>query len=133
MVVALVSSVPLRVITLPFGDVSPIAEAFRRYADGIWWPEYPRFLEEVRARTRDGDSIALLVPTRHWDGGYSYAYYRASYFLTGREVLPLVTPEDVIVPQNFRRARYVAIWRMQPPRVGRVVWSGSGGVLVRQR
>ena len=130
---ALVSSVPFRVISLPFADRSAIADMFGRYADGAWWPEYPRFLEEVRARTHDGDSIAILVPTRHWDGGYSYAYYRASYFLPGREVLPLVTPQDAIVPQNFRRAGYVAIWRMQPPQGGRVVWSGSGGVLMRPR
>ena len=133
MVVALVISVPLNIVSLPFLDRERISASVARYADGACWPDYPRFLDGVRAATRDGDSIALLVPMRHWDGGYSYAFYRASYFLPGREVLPLVTPRDEVVLENLRRARYVALWRMPPPRGGTIVWSGSGGVLVRVR
>jgi len=133
MVVALATSVSLRILSLPFLDRRAIAASVARYADGACWPDYPRFLDGVRAVTRDGDSIALLVPMRYWDGGYSYAFYRASYFLPGREVLPLVTPQDDVVLQNLRRARYVALWRMPPPRGGTIVWSGNGGVLMRQR
>ena len=96
------------------------------------WDAYPAFLEEVRAHTRPGDTIALVVPTSHWDDGYSYAYYRASYFLTGREVLPVVDRDDAAQPQNFARAKYVAAWRrgIRPPM--RVVWSGSGGALLER-
>jgi hypothetical protein len=133
MLVALVVSVPPDIISLPFRNRQGIAAAVARYADRAWWPDYPRFLSDVRQRTRDGDSIALLVPARHWDSGYSYAYYRASYFLAGREVLPLVQPDDRLVLQNVGRAHYVAVWRMPPVGRGTIVWHGHGGLLVRQK
>jgi hypothetical protein len=103
--------------------------AMTRYPDR-GWEAYPAFLDQVRARTKPGESIALVVPAMQWDGGYSYAYYRASYFLAGREVLPLVDRDDVPQPANFARAKYVAAWRrsIQPPM--RVVWSGDGGTLL---
>lgn len=95
------------------------------------WDAYPKFLEDVRARTKPGDSIALVAPSMHWDGGYSYAYYRASYFLTGREVLPLVRQDDAPLPQNFARATYVAAWRRGVKDDTRhVIWSGDGGTLL---
>lgn len=95
------------------------------------WTGYPQFLENVRAHTQPGDSIALVVPSMRWDDGYSYAYYRASYFLTGREVLPLVRRDDAAVPQNFGRATYVAAWHRNVKDATRhVVWSGDGGVLL---
>jgi hypothetical protein len=96
------------------------------------WDAYPAFLEQVRARTKPGESVALVIPAMRWDGGYSYAYYRASYFLAGREVLPLVDRDDVPQPGNFARAKYVAAWRrdVQPPM--RVVWSGDGGTLLER-
>jgi hypothetical protein len=101
-------------------------------ADGEWW-QYPRFLQGVREHTRDGDTIAVVVPPLKWDDGYSYAYYRASYFLAGRIVLPLVTEDDRQHPENFRGARYVAAWHMQPRAgVGRVVWQGEGGMLLQR-
>jgi hypothetical protein len=106
-----------------------IGSVMARYPDR-GWDAYPAFLEGVRAHTKAGDTIALVVPTSRWDGGYSYAYYRASYFLAGREVLPVVDRDDAPQPQNFARARYVAAWRrkVQPPI--HVVWSGSGGALL---
>ena len=102
------------------------------YPDRGMWQTYPAFLEGVRAHTKPGDSIALLVPAMHWDDGYSYAYYRASYFLAGREVLPLVDRADVPQRANFARAKYVAVWRrnVQPPM--RAVWSGDGGTLLER-
>lgn len=116
---------------LPFIDRKPIAEMFTRYPDREW-EQYPRFLEGVRERTRGGDSIALIVPKMKWDDGYSYAYYRASYFLAGRTVLPLITSDDRPHPENFRDARYIAVWRTSLPQGRRVlVWSGEGGVLLR--
>jgi hypothetical protein len=67
-----------------------------------------------------------------WDGGYSYAYFRASYFLAGREVLPLVAPDDRHLVGNFNRAEYLAIWHNRVPARAAVVFAGDGGVLVRR-
>jgi hypothetical protein len=78
------------------------------------WSGYPQFLESVRARTKRGDSIALVVPNAGWDRGYAYAYYRASYFLAGREVLPAIGRDDVPLQQNLARARYVATFGSRP-------------------
>lgn len=119
-------------LTLPFRERAPIARNYAEMADAAWYPDYPRFLEGVRAHTRPGDTIAILVPTPEWDPGYAYAYYRASYFLTGREVLPLMTAEDPLVVQNFRRAQWVAVWNQRVP-PGERVWSEHRGVLVRRR
>ena len=121
-----------RLLRLPFIDRTSFAQFYARFADRLW-PEYPRFLEGVRAHTRPGDKIAIVVPSLRWDEGYSYAYYRASYFLAGREVLPLADAKDRLQPANFRAARYVAVWRTElpAPRYA-VVWSGHGGVLLRR-
>lgn len=131
---AFVAIVALRVepqlLKLPFQDREPLARAFTGYADRLW-PQYPRFLEGVRAHTKAGDRVAVIVPSMRWDSGYSYAYYRASYFLSGREVLPLVMAGDVPHPENYRAAQYVAVWNAPPPH-GTVVWQGEGGVLLRR-
>src|SRR5437773_12494083 len=71
------------------------------------WLRFPRFLSEVRARTEEGDKITVIIPAMKWDEGYSYAYYRSSYFLTGRVVLPLVDAEDHSHMDNFYAAEYV--------------------------
>ena len=95
-------------------------------------PGYREFLEAVREHTHNGDSIAVLVPYRKWEYGYSYAYYRASYVLAGREVLPLVSEKDEMVPANFSAAQYVAAWKVAPP-AGDVIARAGGGVLVKHR
>ncbi len=96
------------------------------------WMRFPRFLQQVRERTREGDTIAVIIPNMKWDDGYSYAYYRASYFLTGRRVLPLLTSDDRAHMENFYAARYILVWhRPIHPRMGEVVWKGEGGVLLR--
>ena len=121
-----------RLLQMPFVDRKPYARALVVFPDRQW-PRYPRFLEGVRAHTKPGDTIAVVVPAMGWDDGYSYAYYRASYFLTGREVLPLVTPENGRLPQNFRAARYVAAFGVRLRVPAEVVWQGEGGALVRLR
>jgi hypothetical protein len=106
---------------------------FTIFPDRLWYPDYPAFLEEVRTHTRPGDTIAILVPSMRWEAGYSYAYYRASYVLAGREVLPLVQPDDSAVPQNLAGAKFVAAWHrnvQDPSR--RVVWAGRGGALLER-
>ncbi|HUP47842.1 MAG TPA: hypothetical protein VNA04_03530 [Thermoanaerobaculia bacterium] len=95
------------------------------------WPGYEAFLAGVRHRTHAGDSIALLVPSRGWEQGYSYGYFRASYVLAGREVLPVIGPGDQQFPGRVDRAAYVAVWRGRIEAPQRpVVWRGSGGELL---
>lgn len=94
------------------------------------FPDYPLFLEGVRMHTKPGDRISVVVPAMNTDS-YRYAYYRASYFLAGREVLPLYY-RMVPHPQNLARADYLALWHSLPPRA-RIVWAGHGGVLLSRR
>ena len=118
------------VFKVAFSNRAEMHRVFTAYPDR-GWDEYPRFLADVRAHTQPGDSIAIVVPAMRWDDAYSYAYYRASYFLTGREVLPLVRRDDASLPQNFGRAKYIAAWRRSVKDATRhVVWSGDGGTLL---
>ena len=120
-----------RLIRIPFGGREQLARGFAGYADRLW-PQFPRFLQGVSAHTAPGDRIAIVVPSMQWDRGYSYAYYRASYLLPGRIVLPLVDAQDHLHPENFQAATYVAAWRSSMPQGrNRVAWSGEGGVLLR--
>jgi hypothetical protein len=119
-------------LQLPFLDRKPLSAHLTARPDRLW-PRFPRFLEAVRARTASGDSIALIAPTLDWNNGYSYAYYRASYFLAGREVLPLSMSDGSLHPENYHRATYVAVWgRELPPGHHTVVWRGEGGALLRR-
>lgn len=119
-------------LRLPFYDRAALGPLFERYADREWF-QYATFLRGVREHTRPGQTIAVVVPTLDWDRGYSYAYYRASYFLTGREVLPLADEARQLHLENLRRAELVAVWHAGLPSTHRnVVWSGDGGVLVRR-
>jgi hypothetical protein len=124
--------VEARLLQLPFVDRTPYARAMAVFPDRQW-PDYPRFLAGVREHTKPGDTIAVVVPAMGWDDGYSYAYYRASYFLTGREVLPLVTPENGRLPENFRAAKYVAAFGVTLRVPADVVWQGERGALLRLR
>ena len=126
-------SIEWRLLAMPFVDRTPLARQLSMQADAGWYPDYPEFLAAVRARTADGDSIVIVAPPRRWDDGYAYAYYRASYFLPGREVLPVMDEHDVVHRENLQRARYIAAWRVNvPPSAGSVIWRGNGGVLVRR-
>ncbi len=94
---------------------------------------YPDFLREVSRRTGRGAKVAVVFPGKRWHGGYSYGYFRAAYFLAGREVLPLVNRNDQFLTANFAQADYIASWQ-NSARVGGfdVVWSGHDGVLLRR-
>jgi len=125
-----VAGIDPRLLSMPFYDRAALAEAFNPDRS---WQQYARFLRDVREQTQPGQRIAVLVPATTWDGGYSYAYYRASYFLAGREVLPLFDDADRAHPENLRRADLVAAWRARVPATHRtLVWRGDGGVLVRR-
>ena len=127
-----VLSIDVRLMQMPFVNRGPFERALATLPDRLW-PQYPRFLDGVRAHTRPGDKIAVVVPSMGWDSGYSYAYYRASYFLPGREVLPLVDRQSKRIAENFRAARYVAAFGVQLRAPGQVIWAGEGGTLVRLR
>ena len=121
-----------QLLILPFLQRAPISAAFDQRPDRLW-PQYPRFIEGVRQRTQNGDSIALVAPTLNWDNGYSYAYYRASYLLAGREVLPLSLEDGSLHPENFRRAKYIAVFGHSFPAARyTVLWQGEGGALLRR-
>jgi len=123
--------IDFRSLAVPFLDRSAIAAEMAREPDrGLWWPDYPRFLEAVRKRTAPGDVIAVVVPAGRWEDGYSYAYYRASYFLAGRQVLPVIGRDDRFLPENLRAARYIAAWHRALPPGARVVMQDAGGALV---
>ncbi|HKO57711.1 MAG TPA: hypothetical protein VJ276_17725 [Thermoanaerobaculia bacterium] len=130
LIIVLLSIEPT-VIRLPFVDRSELRASMETAADRTWYPQYPRFLDEVRRRTPKGSTIALVVPIRGWEEGYQYAFFRASYFLAGRELLPILTPDDKPLVESFRRARYLAAWGINA-RGGRVVWRGEGGVLLER-
>jgi hypothetical protein len=121
-----------RLLELPFIDRTEAVRTMVRNPDRAW-PDYPVFLEGVRAHTKPGDTIALIVPAMGWETGYSYAYYRASYFIAGREVLPIVTPDNARLPQNFRGAKYIAVFGVGLRTPADVVWRGGRGALLRLR
>ena len=117
-------------MTLPFRDRGAIARAYAARPDR-GNPAYRLFLADVRAHTGSGDTIAIVVPWREWEGGYSYAYYRASYALAGREALPLIYPR-ADARENLGKAKYLAVWGLRP-RTGEVIVRSNGGTLVKLR
>ena len=120
-----------QLIRLPFINREPLAQALTSTPDRLW-PQFPRFVAGVRARTEHGDSIAIIPPSLDWNDGYSYAYYRASYLLAGREVLPVVSEDGTRQTENLTRAKYLAVWGRGVPPGRNIVWQGEGGILLRQ-
>jgi hypothetical protein len=117
---------------LLFRDNSALAESLARMPDAQA-PGYPEFLARVRAATKNGDAILIIVPMRHWDEGYSYAYYRASYFLAGRRTVPMVNAEDALLRDNIAKADYVASWRVSAQLPGlETAWKTDDGMLLRR-
>ena len=83
-------------------------------------PGSRQFLEEVRARTRDGETVAVLAPPVPGAGYYLFA--RSLYPLAGRNV--------VTFPAG---ASAIAAYRVIPAVPGFVVvWRGENGVLLRR-
>ena len=82
-----------------------------------------RFLVEIGARTREGDTVAVFAPFR-WDEGYEYAYARALYPLAGRRVVTF---------DLRNRANAIAAYRVTPLLPDFVVvWRGPDGTLLRR-
>lgn len=111
-------------------------------------PGMKPFLLEVRARTADGDAVALAAPfpptarpgggddsvvktTR--EGAYDYLYNRASYLLAGRRLVPLPDPGGHPFPRELQNAKFIAAYRCDPAVPGfAVVWRGRDGELLRR-
>jgi hypothetical protein len=111
-----IGSVNWSLFFLPLNDLAALRETITQIPDRAA-PEYPRFLEGVRARTPPGATIAIVDPR-------PYAFYRASYFLTGRTVVPLI---------GVRDADYIAQWQAPYDLAGfTIVWRGNGGVLAKR-
>ena len=130
LVVLVVAHAEYTILPLTFFRWRPFQRTLNNRPNGTW-PEYPLFLQGVRDHTSSGASVGVVVPGMNREETYSYAYYRASYFLTGREVLPLYyrsTPR----PENLARADFLAVWQAAGP-PARVVWRGHGGVLLSRR
>lgn len=101
--------------------------SFTREADRA--PEFSAFIEQVRLRTRNGDSIALVAfPGKR--ELYGYCYLRANYLLAGRTVVSTMTPEYQFKPSVIGEARYTAAFGAHIGS-GRVIWRGAGGELVQ--
>jgi hypothetical protein len=100
-------------------------------------PGMRTFLDGVRARTRDGDAIAIAATLHRqagWLGSYDYLYERAHYLLAGRNLVPLISIRDQPQPENLARADYIAGYRCQPEVRGfTVVWRSQDGVLLRRQ
>ena len=103
--------------------------AFVRKADQA--PQFSAFIEQVRVRTKPGDSIALVAfPGKR--ELYGYCYLRANYLLAGRTVISTFTPDYRFDPTMIAKAQYTAAFGAHIG-TGRVIWRGAGGELVQQR
>jgi len=93
-----------------------------------------RFLIEVDRTTPRGARIAICLPYTAWEGGYGYGYYRASFLLPGKQVVPLLRlGADVPAPGNAALADFVACWGGAPRVDGfAVLWRSGDGVLMKR-
>jgi hypothetical protein len=94
-------------------------------------PPYELFLREVARRTTPGQKIAILVPDRGWARDYAYRYYRASYVLAGRRVIPLLSPDDAVHLDRLRHADLIAAWDVEATG-HELLWRAHGGALYRR-
>ncbi len=81
-----------------FVDRSPWSRFFSEFPDRKT-PGYVDLVRDAADVIPSGATVAVVYPTLEWHGGYSYAYFRAQYFLPGRQVVPLGWPSG---PQMAR-------------------------------
>lgn len=88
--------------------------------------EVLQFFETVRAQTKRGERVGILMAAPY--SGFSYAYWRGSYVLAGRTVL---VPMDMVAPED---ADVVALWKSGwgDPRYD-LVWSDASSAILRRR
>ena len=86
-------------------------------------PGMRQFMLDVRARTRDGDTIAIVSSLRAQDA-YEYLFARGRYLLGGRLV---------VRPQNLATATHIACFHCTSAAPGFVeIWRGRDGVRLRR-
>ena len=133
-VVLLVATVALvidwRLLSLLFIDRESVARALATEADSPG-PEYPRLIAAVHQRTQRGEAIAIIGPYRKWESGYDYPFYRASYLLPDRRVLPTLKANGDFDATILRNADYVLFWRVGHPPGADVIWREGDSALVR--
>ena len=98
-------------------------------------PGFRRMLLEVERRTPRGARILLYTPHEQGERGYAYAYPRAHFILSARDVLPIREPVTE-VPRLVRLTAidYIACWQECPATPGFVpVWRSSDGMLLARR
>jgi len=85
-----------------------------------------RFFGVLQTMTHRGERVGLLMNGRH--SGFSYMYWRASYELPGRTVLP---PMNLLAPEG---ADVVGLWGegWGDPRFD-LVWAEGRGAILRRR
>ena len=94
------------------------------------------FFQQVRARTKTGDSIAVsapgLHPTPSGEGAYEYFCARSYYILSGRRIVPVLAPGDEPPPVDAAKIDYAAVYHSSAAIPGFVqVWRGNEGALFR--
>ena len=91
------------------------------------------FLAAVDAHTPPHARIAIWVPFQQWEGGYGYAYGRASYLLPGKQVVPLLAlHEDKVQFANLTQADYLAVFGQQIVAPGfTTTWQDDHGTLMK--
>jgi len=97
-------------------------------------PGFRRLLVDADRSTPRGARIAIALPYAEWEGGYGYGYYRASFLLPGKQVVPLLPPS------NLRFADYVLAWHARPADVDALqrrgfvpLWTTGDGTLLKRR
>lgn len=91
------------------------------------------FLKGVDAHTPPHARIAIWLPFHEWESGYGYGYYRASYLLPGKQVVPLLARgKDRLQLANLAHADYVASFddRIDAPGF-EVNWRDEYGMLLK--
>jgi hypothetical protein len=97
-------------------------------------PGLREFLAVIDWLVPRGASVAIVTPRMKWNEGYEYVYARSLYPLAGRNVLPLLTPDDRQLRNHLAKADYVAAFRSAPHIPGfTVIWRGQLGALLRRR
>lgn len=97
-----------------------------RFANDPLPVDVGQFLERVRAETKAGDRVALMMAWPH--DGWSYTHWRASYILSGRFVVAPTLPIEETAPG------VVALWRTGWGHPSyEIVWADENSALLRRK
>jgi hypothetical protein len=86
-------------------DRAPWAAMLAEFPDRRF-PGYLDLLQRAADVVPHDAAVAVVFPTLEWHRGYSYAYFRAQYFLPGRRVVPLGWPTGAR-PERLAEAEWV--------------------------